>query len=574
MYMVSRIFVILTLMTWVLAGQNGASQPIYAASADLVTIITVTTTNDELNNDGDCSLREAIQAANQNTVVDNCAAGVGDDEINLPAGTYTLTLPGDNEENNASGDLDIQSNLTINGAGAISTTIDGNALDRVLDIPLNQVRVIVKNLTVANGLAKFDGGGIRNNGALTLMHSIISTNKAYYGGGIYNESTLSMIDSIIRNNHAVDFNSFGGGIANRGTLTMTNSTISDNTSIRYAGGFNNDGTATLTAVTISRNRASEQGGGILNSGDLVLTNSTMEGNGADTIIGGGAISTFGPLTLTNSTLSGNIAGHAAGIYVQLHTVTLNHSTITANRARGGSVGGIQSGFQATVILANSIVANQLQGKDCLPESVIASVGYNLDSDNSCNLTEASDIPGVNAQLGPLQDNGGPTWTHALLPGSVAIDHGDCLGGTLTTDQRGVVRPQGAACDIGSYETTGAAIAIHVTPEIQTIARGDTATFTLTITNTGSITLTNITVVDNRASTCEPVVDNLSPLAATVYHCNLSAVMTPFPNRVVVTALTLLGDRVHVVGTAVIRLIGWSDTFLPVVIDTRQTRQQR
>lgn len=435
--------------------------------------------------------------------------------------------------------------------------------------------MIVNQVTLANGLTVSEGGGISNDSTLTLTHSIVSDSKAGYGGGIANWGTLRVLDSIIRNNHVVDFNGEGGGLANRGTLTMTNSTISDNTSVRYAGGFTNDGTATLTAVTISRNRTSEEGGGILNYGDLVLTNSTLQGNGAATIIGGGAISTFGPLTLTNSTLSGNIAGHAAGIYVANHTVTLNHSTITANRARSGSVGGIQSGFRGTIILANSIVANQLQGKDCIkPDGVITSVGHNLDSDNSCNLTETSDIPGRNAQLGPLQDNGGPTWTHALLPGSVAIDHGDCLGGTLKTDQRGVVRPQGAACDIGSYETTGAAIAIHITPGTQTIARGDTATFTLTITNTGSITLTNISVVDNLASACEPVVDNLPPLSVTVYHCNLPAVTTPFPNRIVVTASTLLGDRVHDEGAAVIRLIGWSDIFLPTVINTGQRLHQR
>lgn len=594
-----RTFVFLGMVVMVAVGLETMVRQLAAAPFDAAAIITVTTTDDELNNDGDCSLREAIQAANQNVVVDNCAAGVGDDEIILPAGTYTLTLPGGDEDDNATGDLDILSNLTIIGAGAISTTIDGGAIDRVLHIPSLQAQVVVNQVKVRNGLAPI-GGAILNSGVLTLTHSIISANKAEHGGGgifndgiltvthsiisanetnangggIANAGPLTVADSIIRNNHAVNFNSQGGGIASWSALTMTNSTISGNTSVRYGGGLHNNGAATLTAVTISGNHAAEQGAGVLNGAGspLLLINSTLRDNGASSV-DGGAISTAGPITLTNSTISGNYAAYGAGIYVQLDTVTLNHSTISANRARAAT--GILSGFRATVILEDSIVADQLEGGDCLnPDGMIISAGNNLDSDNSCHLTGAGDIPGGNAALGPLQDNGGPTWTHALLPGSAAIDQGACLGGALATDQRGVIRPQGTTCDIGSYETTGAAIDLRVTPDLQTIASGDKATFTLAITNTGSIMLTNVTVVDKLTPACEQNLGNLSPLSATTYQCERPAVMTPFSNVIRVTASTALGDRVHAEGAGIVKLTGWSDQFLPVVINTTQTFDQR
>ncbi|NIM52595.1 MAG: CSLREA domain-containing protein, partial [Gemmatimonadales bacterium] len=96
--------------------------------------ITVNTTDDELNADGDCSLREAITAANTDAVVDTCTAGSGTDTITVPAGTYTLSIAGTGEDAAATGDLDVTDDLTINGAGADSTIIDGGGIDRVLHV--------------------------------------------------------------------------------------------------------------------------------------------------------------------------------------------------------------------------------------------------------------------------------------------------------------------------------------------------------------------------------------------------------------------------------------------------------
>jgi hypothetical protein len=145
-------------------------------------------------------------------------------------------------------------------------------------------------------------------------------------------------------------------------------------------------------------------------------------------------------------------------------------------------------------LTNSSVADQTIGWDYFNVSGgIASSGYNLDSDNTCNLTDPTDLPDGNANLGPLQNNGDSTFTHALLPGSDAIDAGDCSSGTVTTDQRGVARPQGAACDIGAFEyqlsdTTPPTVTIvSVTPDTLWPPNGKLVPITVsgTITDEGS-----------------------------------------------------------------------------------------
>jgi CSLREA domain-containing protein len=328
--------------------------------------ITVNTTDDELNSDGDCSLREAIQAANTDAAVDACTAGSGADTIDVPAGTYTLSIAGAGEDANATGDLDITDDLTINGAGAPTTIIDGGALDRVFDVDPNVVSITVEisSLTIDNGSADL-GGGILNSGALTLSGSTVSGNTAsLHGGGIFDYETV----------------------------TINSSTVSGNTAV----------------------------------------------------LNGGGIYHVGPVTVNNSTVSGNTAAGlgAGGIFNSSTTLNFNNSTISGNTG-----GGISSGN--TNILKNTVFASNTAG-DCIGGTV-TSLGNNLDSDGSCNLIAAGDLPNTNPLLGPLADNGGPTQTHALLVGSPAIDagSGDCP--PPATDQRGVARPQGAACDIGAFE---------------------------------------------------------------------------------------------------------------------------
>jgi uncharacterized repeat protein (TIGR01451 family) len=227
--------------------------------------IPVTTTAEELNADADCSLREPLAAANTDTVVDACPAGSGNDIITVPAGTYPIGAQ-----------LTVASDLTISGAGAATTILDGGNSDRVLNI--GSGTVTVQGVTIRNGRSSGDGGGISNNDTLTVTNSTISGNNA--GGN-------------------------GGGIDSPGTLTITNSTISGNAAFGVGGGIFKDtgGPAAVTNSTISGNNAN-QGGGIFNDtgGTLTVTNSTISGN---TAFGGSGVINASTATITNTIVANN-----------------------------------------------------------------------------------------------------------------------------------------------------------------------------------------------------------------------------------------------------------------------------
>lgn len=207
------------------------------------------------------------------------------------------------------------------------------------------------------------------------------------------------------------------------------------------------GILTLNDTTITG--GSGIGGGILvdQFSSLTVNNSTISGNtGSPINPGGAAISSNGTVTLNNSTISNNLNANGAALF-SYGPMTLNNSTVTANSTNSVA---IIRGTGGSISLNNSIVANQTAGANC--GGAIISLGYNLDSDGTCNLTATGDIPNGVADLGPLQVNApGNTATHALGANSDAIDAGNCSGGMITVDQRGVTRPQGAACDLGAFE---------------------------------------------------------------------------------------------------------------------------
>ncbi len=442
---------------------------------------------------GDCSLREAVIAAN--------ATLVGTDIIDLFAGTFSLSIAGADEDAAATGDLDITADLRINGADAATTMVEAcdssggpcTGIDRVFHIdPLGLgINVEMSGLTVRNGSEQL-GGGIYNEGILTLNSSSVSGNTVTgtlsitaSGGGIFSVGTVNLNSSTVSGNTAnlgTGFQPLGGGIAAYGgTVTLNNSTVSGNSTAHGGGIYNASSTVILNSSSVSGNTASTGGGGISNNqGTITLTNSTVSGNSA--ALGGGFINANAGavITLTNSTVSGNSAsnipfGDGGGIYNEGETVILNSSTVSGNSASGDG-GGIGGG-PAGVTLKNSIVANNTpSGSNCA--FTITSLGHNLDSDGSCGLSPVDplyDLPNTNPQLAPLANYGGPTETHALctvanpphascVDASPAIDTGvptadpDCSGGN-DFDQRGVPRPQGAACDIGAYEvvTTSACV---------------------------------------------------------------------------------------------------------------------
>jgi CSLREA domain-containing protein len=483
------IFSILILFA-VLASLLGSAlivTPAYALSID------VTTTDDELNNDGDCSLREAIQTANTNAPVDACTTGAGADLINLPAGTYTLTIPGAGENANATGDLDITQALIINGAGAGITTIQagatpGSGIDRVLHI--GSVPVIINKVTIANGLCAFcDGGGINSTGKLNVTNSIILnnyTNNNNYtvngGGGIYygGTDTLTVTNSTFSGNSAFNnfYATYGGSIYNLSSLTVTNSTFSGNTA-NYGGGIDNLGTATVTNSTFSNNESGF--GGILNSGVLSVTNSTFFGNLA---VDGGGIANLGTATVANSTFSGNIVSTTSdggGIYNGTGgSLTLNNS-----------------------ILANSTSTNSTPTDDCYSTYLGTVSGTN-------NLIELDGSGGnVCGTTGPIHSDpdlgtltGSPAY-FPIQPNSPAFDAGDdaiCAAAPVgNTSQNGATRPQGAHCDIGSYE-----FADTTPPTVFSITRADinpTSAAVIHFTVTFSEAVTGVDAADfNMTST--------------------------------------------------------------------------
>ena len=387
---------------------------------------TYTVTNLQDGDDG--SLRQAILDANANPGPDTI-------KFALPDGPGTIAL--------SSGELAITDDVTIDGATQPGMIVSGRNTSRVFIIN-SPATVEIIALTISNGFSS-SGGGVFNAGTLTLTQSTLTGNSTSgAGGGASNTGTMTLTESTVIGNSSTDV---GGGIINfGGTLTLLNTTVHENSSQADAGGgiFNNTGTVTLSDSTIRANTA-EFGAGLANLDTLIVTRSVVAENYCG--VSGGGIFNRGTVTVTNSTVSQNSADTASGggIVNDGGTLTVIASTVSGNSSGLAGGGLFNSG---TLTLHNSIVANSTGG-DCFNVGTVNDLGYNIVEDGSCisHSTSMSGDPG----LGPLADNGGPTLTHALLSGSIAFDAGDCAGGTINSDQRGVSRPQGEACDIGAFE---------------------------------------------------------------------------------------------------------------------------
>jgi hypothetical protein len=342
------------------------------------------------------TLRAAIQEAN---------ALAGANVIILDAGTYYLDIAGGDEDLAATGDLDIRDNLTIRGQGVDVTVIDVDTingfLDRIFQV-FSGVTLNLEDLTITGGrlTGSDDGAGIRNSGTTTLKNVKVEGNISEdSAGGINNTGTMYIVDSTISGNSAA---SSGGGIRNTGTLQISGSTLNGNTAERDGGALFNAGAGvvTVTNTTWSDNTATRSGGAIRNTATLNATNNTMTLNTAGT--SGGAIANSGTANLQNDLVLGNTAGidsEVSGDYDSL----------------GGNLIGL-------VGSATGFGGNDILG--VVDPSVV------LDSN--------------------LADNGGPTQTHALLLGSIAIDTGINTN-ISSTEQRGSQRVLGAGVDIGAVE---------------------------------------------------------------------------------------------------------------------------
>lgn len=293
------------------------------------------------------------------------------------------------------------------------------------------------------------GGGILSSGTLTVTQSTISNNIATYGGGIFNAGTVFLENVTIEGNrtYGACYGS-GGGMVNAGQATVVSSEFRDNiAAASYGGGLSNRSNSqmTITDSTFTQNQ-SQGGGAISNSGSLTLTNSTVftntSGYGGG-IANGVAGGTPNILILTNVTVSDNSsAGSGGGLQTDNGVATVTFATFMNNR---GDSGVEQNG--GVLNFKNSIIANS-SPKNC--EGTITSQGFNISSDYSCAFSQGGDKNNTDPLLGPLTNNGGSTLTHLPQTDSPAVDGGQCVAG-ITTDQRGVLRPQAAACDIGSVE---------------------------------------------------------------------------------------------------------------------------
>jgi hypothetical protein len=384
-----------------------------------------------------------------------------------------------------SAELLINKNLTITGPGANLLTVQrstagGTPNFRVFNIQGGNT-VSITDLTIANGKVTGvnSGGGLLNDGTLTMTNCNVYGNSApNNGGGIFNNGSLTLNNCNIGGTLAGQPNtaSVDSIFNNSGTLLMTGGSVVGNSGrgMSTAGGL-----VTLNSVAISNNSTDSAGGGIfIGNGTASITNCLFANNTALNV--GGAIlisASATPVTVVNSTFSGNSGSLGGGINAQGGTITLTNVTLTNNRATNAGGGINRSG--GTVILRNTIVAGNFQGAS--PSTTADNINGAVDAASSFNLIGSVAFSGgltngvnnnqvgiANPGLAPLASNGGSTQTHALLPGSPAINTGSNafitnppFSGPPFTDQRGTgfARITNTTVDIGAFESRGFTIAL-------------------------------------------------------------------------------------------------------------------
>ena len=450
-------------------------------------------TDDGVCSPGDCSLREAISNAN---------ACPGSQTINLPAGGYALTIDGDDENLNKTGDLDVLDDLIIIGTGApsingniersfyihsgVTATFEGIWLmdgDAIYGGGLvNEGFLILNNFTCnynnvsipPGGMGDAMGGCIFNTGVTHINNGHFLANTAGYGGAIYNLAwgAVEVVDSSLTGNEA---EYHGGAVWNDadGDVHLYTSTLEINQAGYRGGAVWSHGTVNIDGSIIQENQAADFGGGIyLWEGFGTLDNSWLTLNSAGA--GAGIYNEDGMLHINESGLTANTAssGMGGGIYNNglspSNGLLMYNTTISANTASTGGAGiyntgqfdlrfitiadnnpeGIRINGGAEIKLRSSILSNNTGG-DCAgitPDSL----GYNLTSDSTCPLTGTDDIINVTTLIEPLGFHGSIAPSHPLTYGSPALDSGTpdlCI----PNDQNFTTRPQGPWCDRGAFE---------------------------------------------------------------------------------------------------------------------------
>lgn len=394
---------------------------VHSINAATFTVTKIADTNDGTC-DADCSLREAIVAAN---AVDTDDVIEFDGTVFGSPQTIVLSL----------GEMVIIANgsVTINGTGASMLTIDGNMASRILTINNGVAFINGITFTRGNGAGEANtgrAGAIYNFGGTTVINdSVITANTAANGGGLNNAATPAT-----------------PGPAQPANLTLNRCIVSNNTSTSSGGGMQNFSTSTIT-----------------------INDSTISGNSGGSGTGGGGAQFNGTVRVTNSTFANNTAtqGPGGGFQSNGANQTFTNVTISGNASATNGGGFHRGSTNVNFFIRNSIVAGN-NGAAASPDITNSAGGIDSEGNNIIGITgtstgwEASDLLNTNPLLGPLANNGGFGMTFLPMAGSPAIDAGQncvldlsCAGANpplaVTIDQRGVTRPQGKTVDIGSVE---------------------------------------------------------------------------------------------------------------------------
>ena len=419
---------------------------------------------------GDCTLRAALREA-------SFGFFPGLDTIKLKAGTYKLK---DVESSVVdTPDLDVQEQVSVVGRGMNRTTVEQTADAGVFEVYTVPGITTFTKLTIRGGRAP-GGAGIASRQMLVLDRVKLTDNVAesststIAGGALHSSNALSVTRSKIVGNRAhtsaMGASASGGGIyhgaietadtleIHRTVIARNEATTSGAADNSGAGGVLSTGIASIEESTIADNEADHAGGGVFHTASdagshtLTITRSTLSGNTAQH---GGGLIAYHPVVIENSTVSDNtvsgpIANGGAIYRAGGTTIGLDHVTVTGNVAPPGKVDGLFSDPSAGAITLNSsLIANP--GTDCGGTGMITSLGYNVSSGSTCPLTGTGDLNSANTMVLPLADNGGPTETVAFRGASDAKNAVTAGCPPPITDQRGVTRPQGSACDAGAYE---------------------------------------------------------------------------------------------------------------------------
>ena len=482
-----KIFICISLFVWHSDFSGFEFQGLRFIRANTNAVITVSTSIQGFANDGQCSLAEAIQAANIDMSIDVCTAGQGDDVIELQSGqTYTFSSV-DNNDSGPNGLPAITSTITINGNGA---SLVRNPTDPDLRFLLVKFvpghftpTLTIRNITMTNGIGQNSGGAIYSyspnsfGSDVVIEDSIFISNTAIYGGAFSNTSGGSLI--VRRSQFNSNFATNQGG-----ALAVT------------------DGTVFVEDSSFAGNSTDTNGGAIFHSaatGNNQISRSTFSGNSAGNRGGAVFLTSAASTEIVNSTFQGNNAinnttnnAYGGGIFTQGANVTVRNVTLTENE---GSIGAGISVNGGSVTLFNTINGGNW-GDNCLVAgggTLTAGADNIAFGDSTCGSARDAD-----PLLGPLQYNGGWTWTMIPGTGSPAINSGTNAT-CAALDQRGATRPANSVCDVGAYE-------------VNATFASSTSTPTSTSTSTPMATATNVPNTATPTATATNVPATATPTA--------------------------------------------------------------